>query len=163
MLERIETTLIAIKKQLLNDETIRKLVFNDSNNALNMDTPSLEECKKYITLKPIYQFENKEDYAQNTMINIYFSEGEPLLDKVGITGTIQISVIVNIDKWDLLDDKIRPIELSNTILKLIDDKKFTTSNSLSFSSITQLIISKQLVGYAILFDIVDGVGELDEY
>lgn len=163
MLEGIQNTLIAIRKQLLSDKIIRKLIFNDSNNALNMDVPLLEECKKYITLKPIYQFENKKDYEQNTMINIFLTDGQPLDEEVGLDGVIQINVVVNIDKWDLLDDKIRPIELSNRIIKILNNKKFITSNPLSFSSITQLIINKQLVGYALLFNIVDGNGSLDNY
>lgn len=163
MLEKIETSLAAIKNCLLNDEKIRKLVYNDSNNALNLETPDRDKVNKYITLRPIYQFENMQDFTQNTMVNIYLTSGDTLDEEVGISGIIQISIVVNIDKWELLDNKIRPISLADRIIKLVNNKKFTMSNSLSLQSIDQLIISKQLVGYALLFDIVDGSGDLDKF
>ena len=163
MLEKIETSLAAIKNCLLNDEKIRKLVYNDSNNALNLETPDRDKVNKYITLRPIYQFENMQDFTQNTMVNIYLTSGDTLDEEVGISGIIQISIVVNIDKWELLDNKIRPISLADRIIKLVNNKKFTMSNSLSLQSIEQLIISKQLVGYALLFDIVDGSGDLDKF
>lgn len=163
MLERVETTLAAIKNCLLNDDVVRKLVYNDSNNALNMETPDIDKVNKYITLRPIYQFENMADFSQNSMINIYFTDGSPQEEEVGIEGIIQINIVVNIDKWELVDNKIRPIRLANRIIKLLNDKKFTISNSLSLENINQLIISKQLVGYALLFNVFDGSGDLDKY
>ena len=163
MLERVETTLAAIKNCLLNDDVVRKLVYNDSNNALNMETPDIDKVNKYITLRPIYQFENTADFSQNAMINVYFTDGSPQEEEVSIEGVIQINVVVNIDKWELVDNKIRPIHLANRIIKLLNDKKFTTSNSLSLENINQLIISKQLVGYALLFNVIDGSGDLDKY
>ena len=104
-----------------------------------------------------------QDFTQNTMVNIYLTSGDTLDEEVGISGIIQISIVVNIDKWELLDNKIRPISLADRIIKLVNNKKFTMSNSLSLQSIEQLIISKQLVGYALLFDIVDGSGDLDKF
>lgn len=163
MLERVETTLAAIKNCLLNDDIVRKLVYNDSNNALNMEAPDIDKVNKYITLRPIYQFENMADFSQNSMINIYFTDGSPQEEEVGIEGIIQINIVVNIDKWELVDNKIRPIHLANRIIKLLNDKKFTVSNSLSLENINQLIISKQLVGYALLFNVIDGSGDLDKY
>lgn len=163
MLERVETTLAVIKNCLLNDDVVRKLVYNDSNNALNMETPDIDKVNKYITLRPIYQFENMADFSQNSMINIYFTDGSPQEEEVGIEGVIQINIVVNIDKWELVDNKIRPIHLVNRIIKLLNDKKFTISNSLSLENINQLIISKQMVGYALLFNVIDGSGDLDKF
>ena len=161
MFERIESSLAAIKSVLLNDEIVRKLVYNDSNNALNIAAPNPDEANKYITLRPIYQFENMADFSQNGMVNIFFDNGSPAVDDNALTGVIQVNVVFNIDKWELVNNKIRPIVLSDRIIKLLDGRKFTISNPLEFNSIQQLIISKQLVGYALLFDIVDGSGDID--
>lgn len=165
MLERIATTMAEIKVTLLNDEKIRKLVFNDSNAALSLDTPTIEQASKYITLYPIFDFENKSDYSQNSMINIVFADGEvgDDNDSVILVGTLRVNVVVNVDKWELLNNKIRPIELANRIIQLLDNKKFSISNPLQFASLQELIINKQMTGYALLFDIADGSGDIDNY
>lgn len=98
MFERIESSLAAIKSLLLTDEIVRKLVYNDSNNALNIEAPNVDEADKYITLHPIYQFENVGDYTQNGMINIFFDNGSPSVDDNALTGVIQVNVVFNIDK-----------------------------------------------------------------
>ena len=163
MLTRIESTLAAIRTKLYNDETIRKLLFHDSNNALQMLAPQEAEVKDYITLKPVFEFENKEDYTQNSIINIYMTQTDPLEDVVGVDSTVQINVVCNVDIWELIDNKIRPIQLVNRIIKLINGCKFTASNKLVLTTITDLIINKKMVGYAILFEITDGSGTNEKF
>lgn len=163
MLERLEQSIFAIKSLLLNEGDIRKLLCNSSNNCLNMTAPTLEEAQNYITLKPIYQFENK-DYEQNGMINLYYTELTPD-DEVdtAVSGTLQVNVVYNVDKWELVDNKIRVIQLSNKIIKLLNNKKFNVSNQLTFASMQELIISKTVVGYALLFSITDGNSNLQNF
>lgn len=163
MLERIETTLAAIKNKLLADETIRKLLFHDSNNALNMLAPQLKEVEEYITLRPIFEFENKEDYMQNSMINIYTTQVSPDEENNFINSLIQINVVCNGDKWELIDNKIRPMQLCNKIIQLVNNCKFTVSNKLVFNTMTDLIISKKVYGYALLFEITDGSGKIEKF
>ena len=163
MLKQIQTTLAGIKTVLLNDETIRKLLCNDSNNCLNMEPPTTKSAEKYITLRPIFQFENTDDYAQNGMINIYLSDGEPNDDMNLFQGIVQANVVYNVDKWELVDNKIRTLELADKVINLLDNKKFSTSNKLVFNSLQQLILSKQLVGYALLFNVDDGNSSLEKF
>ena len=163
MLTRIESSLAAIKTKLLEDDTIKQLLFYDSNDALNIEAPDRKKVEKYVTLRPVYQFENKDDYNQNSMINIYMTQASPLDDTVGVDSILQINVICNVDIWELVDDKIRPLQIANRVIKLLDNKKFTTSNKLSFDSLTDLIISKTVCGYALLFSLVDGSGEKQKF
>lgn len=161
MYSRIEETLFGIKKVLLNDTQIRKLLVNSSNNALNIEAPSADITSKYITLAPIYQFENKGDFEQNGMINIFLTDNNN--ENMTIDGVIQINIVYNVDKWELIENKIRTLELSNRIIKLINNKKFSVSNSLQYMSMQHLILTKQLVGYALLFGVTDGNSELENY
>jgi hypothetical protein len=163
MLKQIQSTLAGVKTVLLNDEIVRKLLCNDSNNCLNMDTPTVTSAEKYITLKPVYQFENTDAYAQNGMINIFLSDGEPNSDINLFQGIMQINIVFNVDKWELVDNKIRTLEIADKVINLLDNKKFSTSNKLSFNSLQQLILSKQLVGYALLFNIDDGNSDLNNF
>ena len=163
MLERVEQTLAGIKNKLLGNEEIRKLLFHDSNNALNMTAPTKQEVDDYITLKPIFDFENKEGYAHNSVINIYTTQIIPDTEIKKISGVIQINVVCNEEKWELIESKIRPIQLCNQIIKLINGCKFAASNKLEFDTMTDLIISKTLFGYALLFSLTDGSGEKEKF
>ena len=162
MFERIQTSLKAIKRQLLSDEVIRKLLYNDSNNALNLPTPQQKDVEKYITNHPIYEFENKQEYNQHGMINVFMTDSEPDEDNI-ISTIIRINVVYNVDKWELIDGSCRPLAIADRIIELIDNKKLSISNPISYASIQELILSKQLVGYTLLFDFIDGDSDLENF
>ena len=163
MLKRIQLALAEIKATLLNNETIRKLLYNDSNNCLNMETPTVKNTEKYITLRPVFQFENNDDYAQNGMINIVLANGEPNDEANIFDAIIQVNIVYNTDKWELVDNKIRTIELADKVIELLNNKKFSVSNEIEFTNLQELILSKQLVGYALLFAVNDGNSNLEKF
>ena len=163
MFERIEKLPGEVKTKLLNNEIIRKLMINDSNNALNMATPPKEKVVDYITTHPVYQIENKENYQQNGMINVYVTTGEPDDEELITYGVLRVNIAYNVDKWDLVDNKCRPMSIANEVIKLVNNHKFSISNKVEFASLDELIVSKQLVGYTLLFNITDGSGVLDNF
>lgn len=164
MLQRIQLSLAAIRNRLLQDEMIRKLLFHDSNNALNMTAPNSREVEKYITLRPIYDFENKSEYDQNSAISVFMTEASPIEgENVALQSIVQINVVSNLDTWDLVDMKIRPIELCDKIIALLDGVKFNVSHKLEWTHMTDLVINKNISGYALLFMVLDGSGETNNY
>lgn len=163
MLERIESTMAAMRTKLLADEKIKKLLFFDSNNALFCTLPEDINLDKYITLRPVYEFENKKEYDQNSMINIYMTQASPYEDVEKVAGVLQVNVICNVDIWELVDNKIRPLQLVDRIVKLVNGHKFTASNKIVLNTISDLIVSKTMVGYALLFEITDGSGKTDKF
>ena len=163
MFERIQTTIKAIKRQLLADDVIRKLLYNDSNNALQLPAPAEKDVAKYITTYPIYQFENKNDYTQHGMINVLMSDSGKSEDESSIDAVVRINVVYNTDKWELINGDCRVLALADRIVSLLDNKKLSVSNPIEYISIEELIINKQLVGYALLFDLVDGNGDLENF
>ena len=163
MLERIESTMAAIKTKLLRNDTLRKLLYCDTPDALECEAPKAKEVNKYITLKPVYEFENKEDYNQSSMINIYTTQIDPADEGRYTASVIQINVVCNTDVWELDDSKIRPLRICEEVIRMVDKAKFSASNKLELATITDLIISKKMFGYALLFDLVDGSGEIDKF
>jgi DNA-binding transcriptional regulator/RsmH inhibitor MraZ len=97
------------------------------------------------------------------MINIVFSDGEPDDEANMLDGVVQVNVVYNTDKWELVDNKIRTLELADKVIELLNNKKFSVSNKIEFTSMQQLILSKQLVGYALLFAISDGNSNLEKF
>ena len=96
MLELVQKTLYEIRNTLKQDEVLRKLLYNDSNNALQMVSPDPAQIEKYITIYPIYEFQNKHDLAQNALINVLFNNGTAGED-VQLDGVLQVNIVVNVD------------------------------------------------------------------
>ena len=163
MFERIQTTIKAIKRQLLKDDIICKVLYNDSNDALNLPTPEEKNVVQYITTYPIYEFENKEDYTQHGMINIFMADSDPSDEDNSITAVIRVNIVYNTDKWELINGDCRPLAIADRVIHLLDKKKLSVSNPVEYANIQELIISKKLVGYALLFDIIDGNSELENF
>lgn len=163
VLNLLQRSVSEIRNTLLGDEVIRKLVFQDSNNALNMLPPAPEEVEDYITVAPIYEFQDKSNLARNTMINIYVAEWQSDEDIASGSGVIRVNVVCNVDHWRLVDNKIRPLALADRVIELLEGKKFSISNPLHFDTLEELIITKQMTGYALIFTATDGSGTPDNY
>ena len=97
------------------------------------------------------------------MVNIYTTEIAPVDDTKAIVGVVQINIVCNQDVWELDDDKIRPLCIVDRIIQLFDGCKFTVSNKVEFSSLTDLVINKKVFGYALLFTLTDGSEENDKF
>jgi hypothetical protein len=98
MLARYQKLIYEIKKVLLNDAEVRNLLYHDSNNAANMLPPAEQEMEKYITVFPVYTFQDKHDYFQNAFINIYLTDCNYDDEDNTTNAVIQISIVVNIDQ-----------------------------------------------------------------
>lgn len=164
MFSRLEKMLPQIKSIILNDKVVRKLLYHDSNNAYNMDTPAIEDVEDYVTLRPIYTLDGHGKYEQNGMINIYWAKvPRDDYDSVTIMGILRVGIIFNVDKWELTGGRIRPLMIANRIVGLLDGNILETSNPMKFHSMEETIINKNLVGYTLLFSTTDGSSETQDY
>lgn len=161
MFERVEQMLQDARQLLLNDVVVRKLLYHDSNNALNMADVDQSAVEKYITNYPIYQFENKADYTQNAMVNLFLADTGLDDEQITLQGVLRINIVVNVDKWELVGGRCRPLALADRIIMLLNNENLGLSNPITFDSFQELLVSKKLVGYALLFNIADGVTEIN--
>lgn len=163
MLDNIQSALFEIKRVLLGDEEIRKLLYNDSNDALNLDTPSTEDVDDYISLYPIYEFNTEAGYNHNCGISINVSVIDPTDEVVQMIASLTINVVVNTNKWILTGNKIRPLAIADRIIELLENKKFSASSTLSFDGMTNLIMTKRISGYALSFTMTDGTANIEKF
>ena len=161
MFERVEQMLQDARQLLLNDVVVRKLLYHDSNNALNMADVDQSAVEKYITNYPIYQFENKADYTQNAMVNVFLADTGLDDEQITLQGVLRINIVVNVDKWELVGGRCRPLALADRIIMLLNNENLGLSNPITFDSFQELLVSKKLVVYALLFNIADGVTEIN--
>lgn len=158
MLERFERTINEVRATLIADEDIRKLVFHDSNNALSMLPPATNEVENYIVVKPIFDMCETEEYSRNTMIQV---ELDSVDAKEGyLDGIMRVNIVCNAEKWSLVGGKVRPLQIANRVIDLINNQKFSVSNELVFDSFVPLLMNKKITGYALLFIIQDGSNEI---
>lgn len=163
MLDNIQSALFEIKRVLLEDEEIRKLLYNDSNDALNLDTPSTEDVDDYISLYPIYEFNTEAGYNHNCGVSINVSVIDPTDEVVQMIASLTINVVVNTNKWILTGNKIRPLAIADRIIELLENKKFSASSTLSFDGMTNLIMTKRISGYALSFTMTDGTANIEKF
>lgn len=159
MLTRIERTINEVREKLVSDADIRKLVFHDSNNALSMLTPATQEVQNYIVTRPIFNMCETEEYNINTLVQVELDTtdaSEGYLD-----GVLRVNIVCNEEKWSLVGGKIRPMQIANRVIDLLNGNKFSCSNELSFASLVPLLINKKITGYALLFTIQDGSSEAE--
>lgn len=161
MLERIERTVSEVRETLVSDKDIRKLVFHDSNNALSMIAPDPQEVQRYIVTHPIFDMCETEGYSQNTIVQVELDTTNA--EEGYLDGILRVNIVCNYEKWNLVGGKIRPMQIANRVIDLVDGQKFSCSNNLIFDSIVPLLINKKITGYALLFSIQDGSSEIKNY
>jgi len=162
MLENIESLLFEIRTVLLNSAIIRQLVFNDSNNALNITAPTVAQVESFITLYPTFDMNLYTD-TLNTMINILVDQCIIGDIDISINGILKLNIVTNIDKWVLVDNKLRIFQIMNEIIKKINNVKFSVSNKVEFVSFSELIATNKIVGYTMFFSLTDGNSEVLDY
>lgn len=154
MFERIEKTINEVRNTLIGDNDIRKLVYNDSNNALQLPSPTVNQVQKYIVTCPIFDLCETDEYNKNTLIQVELDETDNA--EGYLNGVLRVNIVCNREKWNLIEAKIRPLQITNRVIDLLDGNKFSCSNELHFDNLTPLIINKKITGYALLFQIRDG-------
>lgn len=155
---RVNNSFKQIRTQLLLNETIRKYLYWDTINE-NTVVPSIELVKEHVYIQPIITVETTEPFNKKNYITITIPEGDMNNNKMDYV----VRVIIMSEKscWEINND-IRPLIIAQEIVNILDGFKTDFSNSLKFSNIVETVTSKDVVGYSILFDVTDGISDIDE-
>lgn len=166
---RLENTLRKIKRDLLLDEEIRKLLFYDSSEMEklqseenipfdSLDIPAIELVKGNVFLQPIVEVDNQPPYNKKVFIAITSpSMGFAKADSVEYA--IKISIQMDKTNWVYDGDKIRVYRLAQLIINKLDGVKYDCATELAFEQMLETVTDKTTTGKSLLFSIVDGVGE----
>jgi len=157
-LGNLKKAVIEIAQILAQDETICKLLVNDSNDPLNEATPSMTLNdlidQKYICIFP--PVENRiEDYGRNTFLSILLEDitfsNE---DKVN-SASIIIYASTNEDHILLVNNKNRLLEIVDKIAELLDNKKISVAGKLNLRTAVHTMLSEFHSAYRIRFTLSD--------
>ena len=158
----LQKGLYEIKATLLGNSDIRKLVFHDTIDALENIQVSTENVDDHIVISPIFDM-NQEPFNKNTIISIALNRASFEDDTVMTSSIIKINVLTQSTLWKLNNNLIRPLQISNLIIDLLNNRKFSSSHKMSFISLELAILDEKVNGYTLSFYLHEGSGILDEY
>ena len=166
---RLESTLRQIKRDLLLNTDIRKLLYYDSSKIAELkseenipfeelDIPAIELVRDNIFLQPIVEVDNQPPYDKKVFMSITSpSMGFENADSVEYA--IKISIQMDKTNWVYDGDKIRVYRLAQLVVNALDSKKYDCATELMFEQMLETVTDKTTTGKSLLFSIVDGVGE----
>ena len=150
----------------------RLLLINTKDCLLDMTNPVyLEKIKStsiadlreqgYIRIAPKIPFgENEEvkSYILITFDNFSPNRGnEYYRDCV-----IEIDIICNSEYWDIGNYRVRPLQIAGYIDGILDGAKLSGIGELEFLSCNEIVLSKDLSGYCLMYSAIHGVDDIIE-
>lgn len=162
VLIRLESTMRSIKTQLLLNENIRKLLFyTEIEDLEEVETPSINAVKSNIFLQPIIDVDVEPPFNKKNYITITVPDSRKRPNDIDYV----FRVIVQCDKtcWTYGEGFIRPLRICQEILNTIEGQRFSCAGQLKFDSLVETVTNKTVSGYSILFSLLDGIGDPDDY
>lgn len=151
-----------IRSLIENSAEVRKMVYYDQANALEQAPPTIEDTREHFTVSPVFDI-TKAPYDKNTLVSISLYSAKNNDDSQLIPGAIRINVLTQSDLWELSNNKIRPLEIANHIVAILNNRKISSSQKLSFLDIELAILDENVNGYTITFFIGEGSGLNEQF
>ena len=155
---RLNDTFKSIKTKLLLNEDIRKLLYYDNVDE-STPVPPIQLAAEHVFIQPVINVETTEPFNKRNYITITSTEGDKINNKMDYI--IRLIIMCDKSTWNL-NGNIRPLLISQEIVNELENEKFQLSGPLVFDSIVETVTSKDVAGYSLLFDVVDGISEVDE-
>lgn len=155
VIENMEKAVEAIRKTLLKDATIRKLLYNNNPSGLDGSTPSETDVNKLIQNNVLIDFHNEEN--KTNIFNVIAIYASYIVEEEGkYTITINTDVFVSKRYINLNEGKSRVMALLKRVTALLENKKFFFSSQLNFESAEIRVINEpEMVGYTVSWEAID--------
>lgn len=160
ILKNIQQAIYEVKHLIKEIPDVRKLLIHDTANALDLAKPTYEDISEYVVVSPVFDV-TEPPFDKNTIITISMTKGNYNHDLVLFHGILNITILTRSTLWKLNNNKIRPLEIADLIIKTINNEKITTSHKLLFSHLDLSVLNDNVSGYTLTFFMEEGSG-LDE-
>lgn len=148
-LKNVEKGFYEIKAAILANETVRKLLYYDTPNALSLVAPDIKNVEDHISFFPITEI-GVSSYDKNTLINITCPTIDTDTEEHDNLYIGYFVTVITRKETSLLDNnKIRLISLITAINKSLDGKKLSFPSKLQSLGIQQVIYDEKTYGYVI--------------
>lgn len=154
----IQRSIFEIRNLIENIAEVRKLVYYDGVNALEQDAPTIEQTKPYFIMSPVFDV-TKPPFDKNTLISISLNRANNNeQDNVIARSLVKITILTRSELWEIKNNKIRPLEISDLIIETLNNKKVSSSHKILFSSLELAILNENVNGYVLTFLLDEGSG-----
>jgi hypothetical protein len=160
----MQKTLFEIKNKIRENENIRKLLVYDTPNALNLAAPSRNDADPKIRVTAVFDI-TEPPYEHNTFVTIVATKIQPDMEEQIFSSIIRINIITQAQIWELGNKKIRPLEIANEIVTMLENFKTEagTSHKLFFKNAELVVLDGNINGYGLVFHMLEGSGLDDEF
>jgi hypothetical protein len=157
-IELVEQTLYQIKNILINDETIRKLLYLQIPGALASNTNvTSSQVNGLISVIPYVQDDDGiENSSQSNFIVLYCNYMN-FQEDMQHSLTIGIDIFIYKDYYLLDGSKMRLTQLLNRVVDLLEDKKLAFAEKFTISDARLTSIDQgKTIGYLTSWSVVNG-------
>lgn len=159
---RVEKTIKDIKKKLLMNEKLRKLLYYESEDLTSdCEVPTIQLVKDNIFTQPIVEIDVEPPFNKRMFISITLA-ASGFASANEVDHAIKVSVMAHNKNWTYDDGKIRVLHMMQEVINELDGAKFACAAKLSYEQALQTTIDSSTNGYAIMFGVTDGTGEKED-
>ena len=166
---REENNFLAISKdwekiadRILNNETLLKLVYYTSPDALSKPNLTTEQKLTLINKNIISHPYIPEDDDTQNYIQVLFGAFEPnSTNPEYIDNAIIITLMCHKSNWTMENWQLRLYRMANEIMNIINNKKFSGIGTAKFIAASPLVPSNSLFGLTMTFGVINSLNEPD--
>lgn len=160
LLDNLQRAIFETRSLIQAIPEVRKMVFYDVETALEQVSPTIEQTKEYFVVSPIFDM-TKPPFDKNTIVSLSLNQSNFDAEAVLMRNILKISILTRSNLWELKNNKVRPLEISNYIIESLHNKKISPSHKLFFATLQLAILDEDINGYTLTFFLEEGSG-LDE-
>lgn len=159
-IKQIDKAILEIKKMLIKNETVRKLIHFNTPDALSLTAPTQEQVKDMILTTPaIYMEEDENEFGFNTFMVIYV----PIIDFSSQLNdiTFVIDLFTRKELIEIDNNQLRLHQLLAEVYETLDNKRVSLAGRIDFSNASYVNMGNRYIGFQMEMSIIDEAAEND--
>lgn len=159
-MNKLDKTIFEMKKMLLKNENIKKLIYYNTPDSLSQSAPTLNQVTDLIKTTPaIYMEDDENQFDLNTFAVIYV----PIIDFSAQLNdiTFVIDIFTRKELIDLDNNQMRLHQLVTEIYETLDNKRVSLAGRIQFSNASYVNMGNRYIGFQVEMSIIDEAAEND--
>lgn len=162
ILDNIQKSIYEILSLLQNNMDIRKLVYYDTTDALAQPDITNSTSAEHFTVSAIFDI-TEPPFDKNTIISVVLNRGNYDEESVMMRNLVKINILTRSALWKLDNQQIRPLQIANLTIDILNNFKIMPSHKLVFSNMELAILNEDVNGYTLTFFLEEGSGMNGEF